>query len=550
MKLNRFLILAIAGSALTACNEINELEPQGFALSQEQVNNTYYAIPKRIEATFSGMFTMMGEPDAVFGASRADDFGFIMSAISQDIEAADIVYPNSGYNWFNVCGEYTSRNADYANPYIRYATPYNQIKNANDILKAYTGREDAPAVNIIAQTRTIRAFDYLALAPYFQFKYVGNEDKPCVPKVTEETTDFANNPRATVKEIYDIILSDLNYAVENLTVARVSKARINKTVALGLRARVYMNMEKWAEAAADAQAALDLCKEEGLSPATANDLTAPAFYDINDKNWVWGFDMTESLANKGYATAASWISSFSSNGYAPATQVYACINELLYNKISDSDVRKGWWVDRNLHSPLLENAGWPDPNQPGKIIKGDAIATLVIPDVKLAYLPYTNVKFGLPVIGSDKNDSDFPFMRVEELILIKAEALAKSGNENGATATLNDFVKTYRDPEYNASASGRSLADEIWFQRRVELWGEGFAFSDAMRLGKPIVRFHDQGKGNVPDAYRFNIDPSDPWLLMRFPRRETNSNSSIVNNTGGKVPEMYQNATLRDGVTD
>ena len=37
---------------------------------------------------------------------------------------------------------------------------------------------------------------------------------------------------------------------------------------------------------------------------------------------------------------------------------------------------------------------------------------------------------------------------------------------------------------------------------------------------------------------------------MRFPIKETNSNSSIVNNTGGKVPEMYQNATLRDGVTD
>lgn len=543
MKLNKFFIIAFAGVALTACNDIDEIQPAGSGLTQEQVNKIYESLPVRAEATFSGMFTMMGKPGATFDSGRADDFGFIAMAISQDAEAADYVYPNSGYNWFSVCGEYSSRNPDYANPYIRYAMPYNQIKTANDVLKSYEGREDADAINHMAQCRAIRAFDYLALAPYYQYKYVGHENELCVPLVTLETTDFANNPRATVKEVYDLILEDLNYAVENLSIERDSKARINKTVALGLRARAYMNMEKWAEAAADASAALDLCAQEGLSPATIDEVSTPSFYDINDHNWVWGFDMTENLANKDYATCASWESSFSSNGYAAGAQVYACINSLLYNKISDTDVRKGWWVDENLHSPLLSTISWNG-------VTGDAISTLAIDDIKLEFFPYTNVKFGLSAIGGDKNDADFPFMRVEELILIKAESLAKSGNEGEAKTVLSDFVKNFRDPAYNIAMSSRTLADEIWFQRRVELWGEGFGMSDVMRLGKPVVRFHEGEDTNQPDAFRFNVEPTDPWLLLRFCTSETNTNSSIVNNEGGVIPVMYQNGNLRDGVTD
>lgn len=543
MKLNKFFIIAFAGVALTACNDIDEIQPAGSGLTQEQVNKIYESLPVRAEATFSGMFTMMGKPGATFDSGRADDFGFIMMAISQDAEAADYVYPNSGYNWFSVCGEYSSRNPDYANPYIRYAMPYNQIKTANDVLKSYEGREDADAINHMAQCRAIRAFDYLALAPYYQYKYVGHENELCVPLVTLETTDFANNPRATVKEVYELILEDLNYAVENLSVERDSKARINKTVALGLRARAYMNMEKWAEAAADASAALDLCAQEGLSPATIDEVSTPSFYDINDHNWVWGFDMTENLANKDYATCASWESSFSSNGYAAGAQVYACINSLLYNKIADTDVRKGWWVDENLHSPLLSTISWNG-------VTGDAISTLAIDDIKLEFFPYTNVKFGLSAIGGDKNDADFPFMRVEELILIKAESLAKSGNEGEAKTVLSDFVKNFRDPAYNIAMSSRSLADEIWFQRRVELWGEGFGMSDVMRLGKPVVRFHEGEDTNQPDAFRFNVEPTDPWLLLRFCTSETNTNASIIDNEGGVIPVMYQNGNLRDGVTD
>ena len=529
-------------AALISCSRMDELQPQGNIILTEQLQQTNTVVPSRADASFNGMFTKLGAPGGVLGGTRPDDFGFIMMAFSNDIEAADVVLANSGYNWFSACGALTSRNADYANPYIRYAAPYNTIAAANDILKSYPSDTDDPAIrHKLAQAKAMRAYAYLNLAPYFQFGYAaGAEDLPCVPLVTEQTTDFTDNARASVSDVYALIISDLTYAIENLEgYIRSDKARIDIQTAYGLRARAYLNMEEWALAAADAGKAA-----AGYVPASMAEVGTPSFKDISEHNWIWGYDMTTDVAMKNpYATSSAWIRSFSGDGYSAGTQVYSCINNILYDRIPESDVRKGWWVDKDLESPLLADVSWNGTS-------GNAVAGLEIDNVKMAFLPYTNVKFGMNQIGGTLNDEDWPLMRVEEMILIQAEGLAKSGEVAQAKALLEDFVRTYRDPAYSADASGRSLADEIWFQRRVELWGEGFSNSDTRRLGKPLVRFHEGVESNVPSAFRFNMAADDGWWLMRFTSSEKNTNLAIVDNTGGKQPVQDQSGSLRDGVTD
>ena len=541
MKLNKYTFLALASLAFAAC-DMEDVKPEGGTLLATQVQETNVLAPTRAEATFSGMFTKLGEPLSIFGSSgRPDDFGFIMMAFSNDLEAADIVTPNSGYNWFSTCGELSSRNADYANPYIRYAAPYNQIAAANDVIKSFpVDTEDPDALNKMAQARAIRAFSYLNLAPYFQYSYAaGAKDQPCVPIVSETTEDFTNNPRATVAEVYQFIVDDLTWAIEKLEgYVRPDKSKIDQQVAYGLRARAYLNMEMWAEAAADAEKAA-----AGYTPATIEEVSTPFLYSIDEHNWIWGYDMTETTAATfTYATSSAWIRSLSGDSYSAAVQVYSSINNLLYNKIPATDVRKGWWVDENLESPLLEGLTWGG-------VSGQAISTLEITDVKMTFLPYTNVKFGMYTVGGTTNEEDWPFMRVEEMILIQAEATAKAGDEAAGRAILDNFVKTYRDPAYSSAASGRSFSDEVWFQRRVELWGEGFANNDTRRLNKPLVRFHDSSS-NFPEAFRFNMPADDGWWLLRFTNSELNTNLAIVDNTGGAMPVQDQHADLRDGVTD
>jgi len=541
MKLNRYIAMTLAGATLFACSDIDEMVPQGGTLLETQVQETNNAAPSRVEAQFSGMYSKLGEPLAIFGSSgRPDDYGFIMMAFSNDLEAADMVTANNDYNWFSTCMELSSRNPDYANPYVRYASPYNQIAAANDIIKALPAdSEEAEVLYKLGQARAMRAFAYLNLAPYFQRNYQIAADEPCVPIVTETTTDFTNNPRASVKDVYTLIVDDLTYAIEKLEgFVRPDKAKIDQQVAYGLRARAYLDMGMWAEAASDAEKAM-----EGYTPATIEEVSKPFLYDLTEHNWLWGYDMTIDMASVfTYATSSSWVRSFSGDGYAPATATYSKINNLLYNKIPATDVRKGWWVDENLHSPLLQNVSWDGAT-------GDDVAALFIEIVKEPFEPLTNVKFGMYTYGSTTNEEDWPFMRVEEMILIQAEGYVRGGNEPKGKQILEEFVKTYRDPSYSADAGGRTLVDEIWFQRRVELWGEGFSNADTRRLNKPFVRFHDSNS-NMPEAFRFNLKADDPHLLMHFCKSETNTNLAIVDNPAGNQPEPGQNADLRYGVTD
>lgn len=546
MKNNKYTsVLAIASMvALGACSDIDDIVPEGGTMLETQLKATTSIIPGRADATFSGMYTKLGDPLSFgrFASERPDDFGFVMMAFSNDLEVADIVGQDNNYNWFSTCSELTTRNADYANPYIRYRGVYDEVARANDVIKAYgeiTAETSAEIKYKVAQAYAVRAFCYLNIAPYFQFNYKTSSDKPCVPLVTETTTDFTNNPRATVKEIYDQIVSDLDFAIANLEgYTRPDKSKIDKQVAYGLRARANLDMGKYAEAASDAAAAA-----QGYTPASIAEVSTPSFYNITDHNWLWGYDMTMDAAKAfPYATSSAWIRSFSANGYSAGTGTYFCINNLLYNKIPESDVRKGWWVNTDLYSPLLDNLTFGQ-------LKGQQIATEGIKEVKEIFLPYTNVKFGMYTIGGTTNEEDWPFMRVEEMLLIQAEGLIKSGQTAAGVQVLNDFVRTYRDPQYNAEATGRKIEDEVWFQRRVELWGEGFSNSDTRRLGKPLVRFHGSDS-NWPEAFRFNMTADDGWWLLRFCTDELNTNLAIVDNEGGALPVRGQNASLRDGVTD
>ncbi|HKM12149.1 MAG TPA: RagB/SusD family nutrient uptake outer membrane protein [Bacteroidales bacterium] len=538
MKINKLLLLIslAVGLTFTACADMDNVLPESGTLLESQLQETNAIAPERAQAAFSGLFSDIGKPAKMY--STPDDWGFLMINFCNDLEGPDALIPDNNYNWFGVCGELSSRNANYRNPAIRYRTPYNMISDSNTFMKSVGETESQELIYMLAQARALRAYAYMTLAPAFQFNYQIAGDQPCVPILSPDTEDFANNPRATVKEVYAVIIEDLDYAINNLAgYSRKTKMYVNKDVAHGLRARAYLAMGEWQKAYDDAQTAA-----ANYTPATREEVSKPSFMDITEHNWLWGYDMTTDMAMRyRYATTSSWLRSFSAWGYAPATQCYTLINTLLYNKIPDTDIRKQWWVDENLESTLLDGLKWPGYDDVAHADDGG--------DAKLPYLPYTNVKFGCLTIGTTSNDEDTPLMRVEEMILIQAECQARLGNEGAARDILSNFVKTYRDPQYSVAGRGLSLLDEIWFQRRVELWGEGFAVPDARRLNKPLVRFHDE-TNNMPAAFRFNLAANDPWLLMRFPQAEMNTNFGIVDNTGGQLPTTGEGRDLRDGVTD
>ena len=129
-------------------------------------------------------------------------------------------------------------------------------------------------------------------------------------------------------------------------------------------------------------------------------------------------------------------------------------------------------------------------------------------------------------------------MRVEEMYLILAEAQAMAG-QNGKV-TLESFVKTYRDPAYTCTGD---VQQAVYYQKRIELWGEGRIWFDVMRLNKGIDR---RGAGFEPNCVH-KIDTGDPILLWRLPQTEINGNSALTesdNNTATSVPTAVEDADV------
>ena len=110
-------------------------------------------------------------------------------------------------------------------------------------------------------------------------------------------------------------------------------------------------------------------------------------------------------------------------------------------------------------------------------------------------------------------------MRVEEMYLIKAEAMAKAGQDG--KSFLENFVKTYRNPSYTCTGD---VQEAVYFQKRIELWGEGQIWFDVMRLNKGVDR---RGGGFTPSAV-FEIPANSGLLLWRIPQAEIEANPALT----------------------
>lgn len=539
---NRYFV-ALLGSAMlltTSCSDL-DTNPSGSTMSDGQLNEVLAQDPSKLKSEVSGMYANMIEYGAITqwygtGQPRHYDFGYASTMMMMDASGQDEPSQVSGYNWYNKPLRFVDRTANSETTYFIWNQCYKNIKVANDVLKSVDLENLSDvAKSYVGQAYAMRAFEYFTLIQIYQFSYKGHEDAAGVPIVTEKTAEAEanNNPRAAVKDVYKQIMDDLNTAIDYLTDSRSAKSEINRQVAYGLRARVNLVMQNWSDAAADAKKAA-----EGYTPLSKDAAAAPGFNDVSASNWIWGniVDESNDIVQSGILNFPSMMCSFTGNGYSPT---YACrmINSKLWKEIPSTDVRKGWWIDENLNSPIINPkyvVRQEDEDEDGNVVKYLAVYNQTGDEVADITEPYTNVKFGAykNQYGNDLNACDIPLMRVEEMILIQAEATAMGGNVEEGKRILENFVRTYRDPSYTCNATtAEGVQDAVWFQRRVELWGEGFSFTDLLRLKKPL----DRTGANYEVSVRFKLPAESPIFLYLIPEDEENHNEALVGNNNPVV---------------
>lgn len=549
MKFTKILLGALAVSTLGACANL-DTEYLDNIVSTDQKQDVLEQNPEMASASVMGVYSAFFKIFSVTTKNH-NDFGYPSQMIALDSQGIDYISKNSGYNWFSTWNGFEyNESSGYRAAYL-WMYQYSQINTCNTLIGSIPADTEENELKFFrAQGLATRSFDYWTLAQVYQFNYADHKNSPCVPIITDENSlEVASNgaPRATVAEVYEQIMKDINEAITLLSESGVNpasvisdkpKRMISLAAAYGLRARYNLTMENWAEAAADAQMAISSFNG---APYSMQEVSKPTFTSLNDPAWMWGIalaETTDGIAGGSIVNFPAMSCTFS-HGYCDQGGAWRWCSKVLYDWIPNSDVRKGWFLDENRKSRNLSEA--QQEYVDGFVLGAPNYGA----DESTNIMPYTNVKFDSyqSVLQQGLNASDVPLMRIEEMYLIKAEGEAMGGNLPGGKQTLNEFVRTYRDPSFASLATdAKSFQDEVWMQRRVELWGEGMSYFDIMRLKKPI----DRRGCKFPKAWVYNI-PYGPGegacMLYLVPDIEMSANKAITpeqNNPASSQPTAIQ----------
>ena len=518
-KINNIIaILTLSVFALTSC--IKEVVPMTSYATSEQIA----ASASAMEASVNGIPAQMCQGYLVYGEQvHETDMAFPQFMIAFTELLGDM-YPegsNSGYDWYrnyNTFDRAYGDNSYFA--YLPWFTCYQFIKSSNDIIGA-VNLEDPDITSSVkafaGMAYACRAFDYYLLTVMFEPKE--NIYTDCskvlgltVPRVDENSSPETakNNPRMTHKEVIDFMISDLTIAEDCLKdYTPTSKLVPSLAVVYGIRAKVHMWDEDYTNAATYARKAIDTF---GGSPVTAvqwNDVNT----GFNTENQAWMWKLHYSAENMGnLCNFIGWMSGEADWGYSSLT--FPSIDKSLYDKIADNDFRKYSFLDPARY----EFYAYQSCRDTDYILN-------TAPD-------YLSLKFR-PLGGDWESYEvggaiDVPVMRVEEMYLLEAEAVGMSQTPADGAKLLNDFMKNYRQEDYNfVPADARALQLEVLTQERIEFWGEGWGFPNAKRIRPGIIQNYT-GTNAPADIFKINCKDIKPNWNFVIPISEVQANKALV----------------------
>lgn len=539
--LNKYICgLGFGALMLTATSCVDETEPTKFA-NQSQVNASSAATEALTYAM--PMYFNNVDEDILDTYNWHAAFGYGSMAIIRDMQTCDrSIGPNYNGHYLWAAAD---KSMDYDNIRMKYIWSYYYgfVLTANKVLQAIDIKNcDDNQKGYYGTALAFRAMLYLDLARTYEFlpndAINGKNDKGndvtnlTVPIISEATSedDARNNPRATREEMFKFILSDLDKAEEYIKFSPFNGDQTfpHLDCVYGLKARLYMWVEDYANAAKYARLAIDEAANSGVDLMTEEEClnTKTGFNDIS--KWMWGTQMTseDRAVTTGIINWTSWMTNEQTFGYA-GVGATCMIDAKLYSKISDTDFRK------------LEFVG---PNGPVEGQKFCSTAAYYgIYDFSALLDPYSSIKFRPNEGEADDYKTAcataIPVMRVEEMYLIEAEATAHTDAAKGKEL-LTAFMKT-RDPQYSfAGTSTQDVVDECFLQKRIELFGEGQIFFDYKRLNKPVDRTYENN--NWPTTAQLKTTTRPAWMNWPISINEVNNNAAVRDYNNPSCTDAYK----------
>jgi hypothetical protein len=358
----------------------------------------------------------------------------------------------------------------------QYTKPYAIIQRANNTLEnlSLVTSSDASKNNIEGQARFMRALSYFEMVKLFTqpWGFTPNNDHLGLVIKTKSDLETAL-PRATVKEVYDLILSDLTTAQAILPVTNGNYP--TNFSAKAILAKVYFQMNKF-------DSAYKYADQVIASGQFSFDNTAA--FITNRFNTV-----KSSEAIVWIVYEPTWTGSFGRLGSNPDQSMSITITKTAYESgaLNLNDRRRAWYKDSLITA---------SQNHIYSIRKYPKLFVL-------------------------------PLIHVTEMKLIRAESAAELG-QNLATAItdINDITNRAYGGTMTALPGGSSAATikaRVRSERPLEM-----VFESGDRL-QQIKRIGAKGETSASRMAPWNCK----GMVLQFPAVETNVNSQFVQNPIG-----------------
>lgn len=377
---------------------------------------------------------------------------------------------------------------------------YQAIRECNAVLENYEGAEETvPGTNerIAAEARVLRAYFYSYLTSLY-----GD-----VPLVTKQlNVDEVYGPRTPRDEVVDFILDDLDTAAAVLSEeipTGDALGRVNKGVALALKARIALYNERWSVAEEAAKDVMDMgvyeLYDNGNPEDTYRDLFDHSGKLANGQNreTIFARLNLEGVSEHNLSREIQVPGSFSRwNATKSLVDSYLMNDGLpidkspLYSEESYEDVFKN--RDPRMTQTLLQPGsewgggvdGNPDNDNPdiytAPNFRSDGHAVTITGYYFTKYVELPEVA----IFRQDEND--IHLIRYAEVLLTYAEAKMEQGtltqeDLDMSINLLRDRVGMKHMTLSHISANGLNLRTEIRRERRVELALEGQRYFDILR---------------------------------------------------------------------
>ena len=469
------------------------------------------------DVTTDTFFSTEEEFISALGAAYTSLYNFSGDGymILQEVTSDEMIVPQRGADWFDngAWARLHTHNYDERDPAIGggWNFAFQGVNACNRLIETFeeaTDRVDG-AEKFVAELKVLRGFYYYLLLDLY-----GNV--PIVDRFTV-AADFApaNNSR---QEVFDFIVQDVNdnLGLLDAETGLSNYGRMTQWSAHAILAKLYLNAEvytgtpKWQEAIAECDAIINSGQYTLENDYFANFDTDNADSRENilaipyDPQFAGGFNIhmrTLHYANQNTynLTAQPW------NGF--------CSMQEFYESYEEGDVRR----DNLIVGPQFDSDGelMVDPGANNEPI-------IFTPEVnQLAPNAFRDAgarigKFEIALGATTSLDNDYPIFRYADVLLMKAEALFRSGTTGGEALALVNQVRE----RAGVAPVERLIADLLLAERGREMFAESQRRQDLIRFGQ------------YTSPWKFK--PASPNFVTLFPipLGQLQSNVNLTQNPG------------------